>query len=130
MFSEPPHPGRQVFVLTPNNYDFPAGDVAIPADGHAGHGLPFDDLRAFMTAIYASPAGQLISFLPQTPGMSQTSLHTPNNGYAGLVNFFDPDNFFTVSALALSGDPYLLAEARPTQRSFHRVSACEARTLF
>eukprot|EP01052_Picozoa_sp_SAG31_P084762 SAG31_NODE_45129_length_260_cov_0.639752_1_plen_64_part_01 len=44
--------------------------------------------------------------------MSQTSLHSPRNGYAGLVNFFDPDNYFTVSALALSGNPYLLEEAK------------------
>jgi hypothetical protein len=102
---------KREFVLTPNNYDFPAGTVAVPAEADKA-GLPFDDLRAFYTAIYASPAGQLISFFPATPGMSQTSLHSPNNGYAGLVNFFDPDNFFTVSALALSGDAYLLNEAK------------------
>lgn len=104
------------FSLTPNNYDFPAGSIPVPASaaepGSGPLALKFEDLRAFYTAIYASPAGQLISFFPATPGMSQTSLHSPYNGYAGLTNFFDPDNFFTVSALALSGDPYLLEEAK------------------
>lgn len=104
------------FALTANNYDFPAGSIPVPASTVGANSstspLKFEDLRAFYTAIYASPAGQLISFFPPTPGMSQTSLHSPNNGYAGLVNFFDPDNFFTVSALALSGDPYLLEEAK------------------
>ena len=98
------------FALAANNYDFPAGGV--PVSVGEGAGMPFHDLRAFYTAIYASPAGQLISFWPATPGMSQTSLHSPSNGYAGLVNFFDPDNYFTVSALALSGDPFLLEEAK------------------
>ena len=45
------------FALTANSYDFPAG--SIPTAGPAGEGgLPFDDLRAFYTAVYASPAGQ------------------------------------------------------------------------
>lgn len=77
------------FALTPNNYDFPAGGIPVTASTAATTGMEFDDLRAFYTAIYASPAGQLISFSPATPGMSQTSLHSPLNGYAGLVNFFD-----------------------------------------
>ena len=103
------------FALTPNNYDFPAGSIPVPTSTAGASSsispLKFEDLRAFYTAIYASPAGQLISFFPATPGMSQTSLHSPHNGYAGLVNFFDPDNFFT-SVLCLSGDPYLLEEAK------------------
>ena len=91
-------------------------DSEFRGGGAQGDGLLFDDLRAFYTSIYASPAGQLISFFPETsgaplsrvvhsasvaipiaacwthparvcaPGMSQTSLHSPTNGYAGLVN--------------------------------------------
>ena len=91
-------------------------DSEFRGGGAQGAGLLFDDLRAFYTSIYASPAGQLISFFPETsgaplsrvvhsasvaipiaacwthparvcaPGMSQTSLHSPTNGYAGLVN--------------------------------------------
>jgi hypothetical protein len=198
LYTHRPSQWERTFVLTPNNYDFPAGTIPVPAppaplaplavtaaataaseggiagggataaaaEAAAGAGLPFDDLRAFYTAIYASPAGQLISFFPATPGMSQTSLHSPSNGYAGLVNFFgtkhtvsflpvsvqkllaehnglprqardeqketvisvqglhvdgwlfaDPDNFFTVSALALSGDPYLLVRGNKTKTS-------------
>ena len=120
LYTHRPSQWERTFVLTPNNYDFPAGTIPVPAppaplaapavtaaaiaaseggiagggataaaaEVAAGAGLPFDDLRAFYTAIYASPAGQLISFFPATPGMSQTSLHSPSNGYAGLVNFF------------------------------------------
>lgn len=60
--------------------DFPVGTL------ETGTNLPSDDLRALLTAIYASPAGQLISFYPETPGMSQTSLHTPSTGCAFQIS--------------------------------------------
>jgi hypothetical protein len=33
-------------------------------------------------------------------------------GYDGTYNYFDPDNFFTLSAIMYSGEPYLLNQAK------------------
>ena len=39
--------------------------------------------------------------------MAATTIDRPSYGYPDMYNFFDPDNFLTLSAVLGSGDPYL-----------------------
>ena len=40
-----------------------------------------------------------------------TTIARPSRGYGGNYNFFDPDNFISLSAMIYSGDPYLQGQA-------------------
>ena len=41
-----------------------------------------------------------------------TTIARPDRGYEGTYNYFDPDNYLTMSALIYSGEPYLQQQAR------------------
>jgi hypothetical protein len=77
-----------------------------------------DDLEAFMTGIYASAVPCLCTYPGEVmAGVKVAQIATSlrddgNRGYHGTFNYFDPDNFFTLSAIMYSGDPYLQAQAR------------------
>jgi len=94
----------------PNNYDFPAyllNDVAATEAT-----VPFDQLRAYLTGIYASPVGCLQSFYDKQKGTIAPTISHPDVGYSPDTNFFDPDNFISLSAMLYSGDAYLLRQVR------------------
>jgi len=78
-----------------------------------------------MTGIYGSAPGCLCTFpnSPSCPGMEgkhqklgqiATTVATRygTRGYAGTYNYFDPDNFFSMTALIYSGEPFLQQQAR------------------
>jgi hypothetical protein len=95
---------RLTAQITPNQYDFPA--AALPA----GTNMPFDDLRAFLTAVYGTSAGMLDTYA--LPGEAAPSLASPTRTYGDGRNFYDPDTWMIDSALLYSGDPYLEQQAR------------------
>ncbi|KAJ1434219.1 hypothetical protein B484DRAFT_417533, partial [Ochromonadaceae sp. CCMP2298] len=79
--------------------------------GYGVPGLPFPQLRALLTGIYASPAGCLQSYYHQQAGTIAPTIAHPDVGYTPDTNFFDPDNFLALSALLHSQDPYFIAQA-------------------
>lgn len=93
----------------PNNYDFPVYAVQEPA---VQPQIPFNDLRTFLTGIYGSPAGCLQGYYENHQGTIAPTISHPDVGYSPDTNFFDPDNFISLSALIYSGDRFLLQEAR------------------
>jgi hypothetical protein len=107
-------------TISPNNHNFPSGDLTTASDN-----LPIDDLAAIMTGIYGSAPGCLCTFpnSPSCPGMEgkhqklgqiATTIARGNDdrGYGGTYNYFDPDNFFSMTALIYSGEPFLQEQAR------------------
>ena len=73
-----------------------------------------------MTGIYGSAPGCLCTFpnSPACPGMQgkgvklgqiATTIERSSRGYAGTYNYFDPDNFFSMTALIYSGEKFLQA---------------------
>ena len=100
------------FSLTflPNNYDFPAYLLNAIAETTAT--VPFEQLRAYLTGAYASPAGCLQSYYGKQFGMIAPTISTPDIGYSPDTNFFDPDNFISLSALLYTGDAYFLRQVK------------------
>lgn len=100
------------FGLTfiPNNYDFPPyllnNVTATP------YTVPFQQLRAYLTGIYASPVGCLQSYYDLQFGTIAPTISHPDVGYSPDTNFFDPDNFISLSAMMYSGDAYLLRQVK------------------
>jgi hypothetical protein len=95
--------------FVPNNYDFPAyslSDVSRQPD------MPFQDLRTYMTGVYGSPAGCLQGYYEGHNGTIAPTISHPDVGYEPDTNFFDPDNFISLSALMYSGDSFFLNEVR------------------
>ena len=95
-------------LVTPNNYDFPASSLppAVPT-------LPLDDLRAVLTAVYASTAGALHSYDYWPESRLAPCINFRGSVcYDGLYNFFDPDGFLSVSAMLYTFDPAMHAEVR------------------
>eukprot|EP01045_Picozoa_sp_COSAG04_P016143 COSAG04_NODE_1325_length_7211_cov_23.584505_3_plen_222_part_00 len=45
-------------------------------------------------------------------GFAATTIDRPSYGYPGMFNFFDPDNFLTLSAVLGAGDPFLSSQVR------------------
>ena len=104
---------RTSWVLTPLNRNFPAGGLpAYPptAAGNGSSGLPDDDVAAMLTGIYGSAAGCLVT--AGGSGFAATTIDRPSYGYPGMFNFFDPDNFLTLSAVLGAGDPFLSSQVR------------------
>lgn len=104
-------------TIAPNNHNFPASQLT------TGPNLPTRDLAAVMAGIYGSAPGCLCTFpnSPACPGMQgkgekygqiATTIARAGRGYAGTYNYFDPDNFFSMTALIYSGEPFLLEQAR------------------
>lgn len=100
------------FGLTfiPNNFDFPPyllnNVTATP------YTVPFPQLRAYLTGIYASPVGCLQSYYDKQFGTIAPTISHPDVGYSPDTNFFDPDNFISLSAMMYSGDAYLLRQVK------------------
>jgi hypothetical protein len=92
-----------------NNMDFPS--FPLP-DASAQPLLPELDVRSFLTGIYASPPGCLQSYYSERDGTISPTIATPDYGYSPNTNFFDPDNFISLSAMLFSGDPFLTNEVR------------------
>ena len=105
-------------LITPNNHNFPASGLK------AGQpNLPTADLAALLTGVYGSAPGCLCTFPGgggSCPGLKDgdhvgqiaTTVARPSRGYGGTYNYFDPDNFFSMTALIYSGDPFLQEQAR------------------
>lgn len=105
-------------MISPNNRNFPASQLITNSSN-----LPSGDLAAVMTGIYGSAPGCLCTFpnSPACPGMEgkgeklgqiATTVARSDRGYAGTYNYFDPDNFFSMTALIYSGEPFLQEQAR------------------
>lgn len=94
--------------LLPNDGDFP---VSLLADTSASAlSWPLEDTASYLTGIYASAAGCLQSYYSDQQGIAAPTVAHPDTGYSPDSNFFDPDNFLTLSALLYSGDRYLLQQ--------------------
>eukprot|EP01120_Amphizonella_sp_Union-15-10_P015804 TRINITY_DN8197_c0_g1_i1.p1 TRINITY_DN8197_c0_g1~~TRINITY_DN8197_c0_g1_i1.p1 ORF type:complete len:770 (-),score=131.23 TRINITY_DN8197_c0_g1_i1:4-2313(-) len=91
-------------TISPNNFDFPAGNVSEALD------LPIEHVQAIYTGVYASPAGALVSYL--LPGQISPTIAHPQHAYQDLYNFYDPDSWLSISSFMYSGDAYLFNEAR------------------
>ena len=97
-----------------NNYDFPTG--SLPSTDEYDRPATYDT-HASLLGIYASAAGNLVTHANEVkPGYTvaqiATSIARPGRGYANNFNFFDPDNYFALTALAWSNDPYLQDQAK------------------
>jgi hypothetical protein len=84
------------YQLVPNDRNFPAGGVPTATPGMAEA-----DIEGLLTGIYASAVGCLVTYDGQVDGsaalaMAATTIDRPSYGYAGMFNFFDPDNFLTL----------------------------------
>lgn len=98
------------FEFTPNNYDFPAysmNDITNTKDN-----VEFLDLASSFIGIYGSPMGCIQSYYKDHDGMISPTIAHPDVGYSPLTNFFDPDNFISLSALMYSNDKYLVKEVK------------------
>lgn len=115
--------------LGPNNMDFPVYPVPFaPTQDNepsrdrdrnkdrAFHNLvpamPELDVRTFLTGVYANPVGCLQSYYDLRDGTIAPTISHPDVGYSPNTNFFDPDNYISVSAMMYSGDPYLMNEVK------------------
>jgi hypothetical protein len=97
-------------TLVPNNYDFPVfllNNIIETQDN-----IPFLDLRTSLTGIYGSAVGCLQSYYTNQIGIIAPTIAHPDIGYSPNTNFFDPDNFITLSAMLYSGDKYLISQVR------------------
>lgn len=91
-----------------NDADFPAGGLPVE---------PRAMTRSDAHALVAGPLGTSAACLVTTPngvapgapaeGHCATSIAQPERGYWPLTNFFDPDFFFSGSAILGAGEPYL-----------------------
>jgi len=98
------------FTLMPNNYNFPV--YALSSMPASATNLPFTDLASFLMGLYASPAGCLQSYYANQKGIIAPTISHPDVGYSPDSNFFDPDNYISLSALMYSGDDYFLSQSR------------------
>jgi hypothetical protein len=96
-----------IFSLTPNSRSFPAS--LVPADLT---GVDVDDVHAILAAVYGSPAGALMSHQFAPEGRISPCVASPDRCYDDLYNFFDPDSFFSITAMGYAFDGYLFEEMR------------------
>jgi hypothetical protein len=108
--------------ITPNSKNFPAGGGDTPhrdggGDGDGSFHLDANDYEALMVGIWATAVGCLTTTKNavvdgQRFAMTSPTLAAPVRGYSGFGSFFDPDSFFALSALLISGDLYLVDQVR------------------
>jgi len=99
--------------LAPNDKNFPPP----PDDEVLAAKMDADDLEAMHTAVYGSAVGCLTTYdneveIGQRVAQVATTIARPDRGYGGTYNYFDPDNYLTMSALIYSGEPFLQEQAR------------------
>jgi hypothetical protein len=103
----------QQWTVGVNSFDFPVTTLDASAVPPAGFGpMADEDLRALLTGIYASPVGALTTYDAALPGQIATTIHRPDTGYANTFNYFDPDSYFSLSAMLFSGEVYLQEQCR------------------
>ena len=95
-------------TITPNDLDFPTGDIPTNPDLL----LPLRDIQSIYTAVYASPVGAFASHDCHPLGRLRPCLSSPGGCYGGSYNFFDPDSFLSISALVIPDDKYLYEEVK------------------
>jgi hypothetical protein len=99
----------------PSSADAEAGISSAEVDNRNHNLIPNMselDIRTFLTGIYASPVGCLQSYYDLRDGTIAPTISHPDVGYSPNSNFFDPDNYISVSAMMYSGDDYLMKEVR------------------
>jgi len=74
-------------------------------------------LQALMTGAYGSAPGCLCTYeneVVKGKKVSQiaTTIARPDRGYSGTYNYFDPDNYISLTGMMYSGNEYLLEQAR------------------
>lgn len=95
--------------LGPNNYNFP---IYLLPDAAVQSNIPFKDIQTFLTGIYASPVGCIESYYENRQGTVAPTIAHPDIGYSPNTNFFDPDNYLSMTALLYSGDSYLINQVK------------------
>jgi hypothetical protein len=95
--------------LGPNNYNFP---IYLMPDASVQANMPFKDIQSFLTGIYASPVGCIESYYNDRQGTVAPTIAHPDIGYSPNTNFFDPDNYLSMSSLLYSGDTYLINQVK------------------
>ena len=98
-------------TIAGNDRNFPCSGLT------TGANLPLPDLEAMMTGVYASSPGCLCTYNNEVVSGERvaqiaTTIATPGRGYSGTYNYFDPDNFISLSAMIYSGDEYLQKQAK------------------
>jgi len=97
--------------FAPNNKNFPTFGLT------TGPNLPTQDLEALLTGSYGSSPGCLCTYDNEVVhgkrvAQIATTIAHPNRGYTGKYNFFDPDNFISLTGLMYTGNNYLIEQAR------------------
>jgi hypothetical protein len=104
------HPSQKQIIA----FNIYVNDLAFPAHHGenmiAGSDQAERDSAAYFAAVYGSAAGILGSYAE--PGSAYPTLATPDRPYGDAFNFFDYDEWPTVTTLSYSGDPLLQVEAR------------------
>lgn len=99
----------QTYQFGPNNLNFPVYPVP---NASKQPNMPLVDIQTYLMGIYASPTGCLQSYYEYRWGTIAPTIAHPDIGYSPDTNFFDPDNFISLSAMMFSGDDYLLNQVR------------------
>eukprot|EP00981_Chlorochromonas_danica_P009789 scaffold2822_cov192-Ochromonas_danica.AAC.2 len=99
--------------LLPNDFNFPAHAFAKAASAVSSREVPsLRDIEAYNLAVYGSVVGCLQSYYKGQKGIIAPTISSPDVGYSPDTNFFDPDNFLSLSALLYSDDSYLLDQVQ------------------
>jgi hypothetical protein len=97
--------------LGPNDMDFPVY-LLHDASSSVSPVMPELDVQTLLTGVYSSAAGCFQSYYDLRQGTIAPTISHPDVGYSPNTNFFDPDNFITLSAILFAGDDYLQNEVR------------------
>jgi hypothetical protein len=102
------------YQISPNNKNFPGGKLV----GIVANMDNCADIETFMIGVYANVVPCLCTYPNEvTRGFQVAQIATTlrngdGRGYDHTYNYFDPGNFFSLSAILYSGDPYLQEQAR------------------
>lgn len=97
--------------FSPNNFNFPTFDLT------TGSNLPPKDLETLLTGSYGTSPGCLCTYDNEVVGGKRvaqiaTTIARPGRSYSGTYNYFDPDNFISLTGLMYTGNSYLQEQAR------------------
>lgn len=112
-----------VISFFPNDFDFPVYTLKNASQmtefidktnktSNIGFDKDNNELRAYMTGIYASPVGCIQSYYDDQIGIIAPTVATPTVGYSPDTNFFDPDNYISISAMLYAGDSMLTSQVK------------------
>jgi len=100
--------------ISANDRNFPA--ATLPSGSVVNMADP--DIEGFMTGIYANAVPCLCTYPNEVSNgehvaqIATTLRYQDYRGYNHTYSYFDPDNYFGVSAILFSGDAYLQDQAR------------------